>query len=510
MPRLELLLVAALPLAALGGCSSVRTLRELPRTESHALPADDSTALAGLLREVAPPEGSSFLVLDRGDDAFDVRLALATAADRSIDVQYYLWHEDVTGSLLLERLLEAADRGVRVRFLIDDLQLEGGDVGALALDRHPDFELRVFNPILDRSALGVWWDLATDLSRLDHRMHNKQFVVDGQVAVTGGRNVGDEYFGLGEEFDFRDLELLAVGPIVDELESSFDAFWNSPFSVPIEALVHPDEDVHAHEHRRELLRSRHAGDPRIVRRHALERADWLDVLRPVLERLVPGEARVVRDEIHVADGQAPTQMAEAIAELELDPEREMLLVTAYLVPDEGMLERIRAHTEQGVRVRILTNSLETTNQPMVHAAYQEWRPRLIRAGVELHELRGDAWHRTHYQSPGSAAERLGLHAKSSVFGESTVVIGTMNLDPRSEVLNTEMGLVVESPQLAEQVRRALLRDFDSRNSWRVTLDEQGALRWSCCHTETATQPSGGLGRRLKVFFLSLLPLEGEV
>jgi putative cardiolipin synthase len=188
----------------------------------------------------------------------------------------------------------------------------------------------------------------------------------------------------------------------------------------------------------------------------------------------------------------------------------MLLVSAYLVPDEGMLERIRAHTERGVRVRILTNSLETTNQPMAHAAYQEWRPRLIRAGVELHELRGDAWHRTHYQSPGSAAERLGLHAKSAVFGDTTVVVGTMNLDPRSELLNTEMGLVVESPRLAAQVSRALLRDFDPRNSWRVTLDEQGALRWSCCHSETPTQPSGGLGRRLKVFFLSLLPLEGEV
>jgi len=495
------------------GC--VATMRDVDvlRVPSEALePASDS-ALGRIF--VLPGDGelSRFAPLDRGDEGFDARLALAAGAETSIDAQSYLWHEDACGSLLLDRLLEAADRGVRVRLLIDGFRLEGHEQLDEGLNLHPNLELRVFNPTLHRGGLWKALEVGRNLGRLDHRMHNKLFIVDGVVGVFGGRNIGDEYFGLGDEVDFRDFDLLAAGPVLSELSHSFDEFWNGPSTVPLGALVaprSPGEQQETHARARSTLRELHAPDPRLDARREQSRAVWLEALARAREQMLTGRALVLHDAASLEREGGTLILGRAFEEALAGNHGDVLIVTAYLVPDEMLLEEVRAHVAAGERVRILTNSYVSTNQPLAHAYYASARPALLAAGAELYELRGDAWSHVHHRSPGSRARKLGLHAKSAVFGDSHVLVGSLNLDPRSMKLNTELGVLIESRELADRVRACLERELAARNAWRVELAEDGGLRWTTQGLELREEPEMSAGEHAREWFLRLLPLRGEV
>ncbi len=499
--------------AALAGCVATIHPGDIPRVPSAALRPVEGSSLGRIFAAPIDGRDSLFAPLDRGDAGFDVRLALATAAESSIDAQSYLWHEDGCGSLLLDRLMDAADRGVRVRLLIDGFRLEGNQDLDGALDLHPNVEIRVFNPALHRGGIWKALELAENLERLDHRMHNKLFVVDGVAGIHGGRNVGDEYFGLGEEADLRDFDLLAAGPVLEGLSNSFDEFWNGPFTVPLGALAAKAaagsrDPMHASA--RSTLRGLHAQDQRLEARRAYTKDDWLGALQRARDQMLPGRAQVLHDAADLAAEGATTILGRAFENAMDSNNGDVLIVTAYLVPDETLLQHVRAHVASGERVRILTNSFVSTNQPLVHAYYAAARPALLAAGAELYELRGDAWSHVHHRSPGSRARKLGLHAKSAVFGDSHVLVGSLNLDPRSMELNTELGVLIESAELAKVVRTSLERELESRNAWRVQRSEDGGLRWTTQGLELNEEPNVGAGEHAREWFLRLLPLKGEV
>ncbi|MFT5292552.1 MAG: putative cardiolipin synthase [Planctomycetota bacterium] len=497
------------------GCAATAKIGDFPRDASFALERGDGTLLGEAARSGGWVQASGFALLDRGSDALDVRLAMIDTAEESIDVQTYLWHGDRTGHLLLEKALRAADRGVRVRILIDGFEVEGGFEAAAALAWHPNVSMRAFNPYLEEGAAAHVLELLEDFGRLDHRMHDKLIVADGVLAVAGGRNLGDEYLGLGEVFDFRDFDLAVAGPVVDELERDFDEFWNSDYSVPVGDLASGNAASEVRHHAR---RSRLVADmdehPVLLRRRATEGEHWRPALGRLFGHMHPGKGRVVRDVLYSSkgglEGGGTRLMAQEFEALQVDAGEEMWFVTAYLVPDQAFVDHLRREVERGVRVRILTNSLASTNVPMVHAVYSNWRRPLIEAGVELHELRIDSAARSVYQSPGSRATRLGLHAKASLFGDDTVLVGSMNLDPRSMRLNTELGIVVESRALAAELRRAMERDFSPTGSWRVKLDPDGNLRWVAGDRVLTRQPALGPMQRATTWFWSFWPIDGEV
>ena len=505
-------LVAVVALLATG-CVATLSPEEIERTPSVSLPPALDSDLGGLFGARRPDAASEFAPLDRSDEGLDGRLALAALAGSSIDAQTYLWHEDATGGLLLDELLEAADRGVRVRLLIDGFRLEGHENLDEALNLHPNLELRVFNPTVHRSGFSRMLEIGENLERLDHRMHNKLFLVDGVAAVFGGRNVGDEYFGLGDEADFRDFDLLACGPVVGDLAESFDEFWNGPWTVPLGELVEPGGDGAPdaeHERARATVRALHEIDPRLDARRAQGRGDWRRALGRARNRMVPGVAQVLHDGADIAVEGAAGVLASGFEAALDDEPGDVLIVTAYLVPDEALLGHIRGHVVAGGRVQILTNSFVSTNQPLVHAYYAPLRKDLLAAGAELHELRADAWSHAHHRSPGSRAGKLGLHAKSAVFGETHVLVASLNLDPRSMELNTELGVLIESRELASWVRECLERELASRNAWRVELAQDGGLRWSTLGLELTEEPNVGAGEHVREWFLRQLPLRGEM
>ncbi|QDU86590.1 Cardiolipin synthase [Planctomycetes bacterium Pla163] len=514
-PLLRAPLILAVVLVG-AGCRTGSALRDLERAPSHALAPDPEASLVQLVERLGWREAEGYGLLDRGADSLDTRLALIHAAECTIDVQTYLWHGDRAGTLLLNECLDAADRGVRVRLIIDDFQLEGGLKRAAALSFHENLELRVFNPYLEDGAAGRLLEVLGDFDRLDHRMHDKSMVVDGVVAVAGGRNIGDEYFGLGGEFDFRDLDLVVAGPVVDDLEACFDEFWNSEYAVPVADLWHGiPADAAAHQDLRERLdRTLAAADGVIGRRRAAHDETWVPALERLLAELVPGAGRVVRDSLLHSrgglTGGGTGLMAAEIARIAAEPGDEVWFVSAYFVPDDDFLAHLAEETARGVELRILTNSLASTNQPLAHAYYAEERARILATGARLHEIRVWGPTRTYYQSPGSVAERLGLHGKAAVYGDHTVVVGSMNLDPRSMKLNTELGLVVESAPLAERTRAALARDFAAAGSWEVRTGEDGGLEWHAGELRRETQPALSGWQRFSTWFLGFLPLRGEV
>jgi len=487
--------------AWMAGCSSLPT--GLERAPSRA-PVDTSGTRLGraLAPSVAANAGKSGIhALADGRDAFAARILLARAAERSLDVQYYILHADVTGGLLCEALWQAAERGVHVRLLLDDNNTRGVDPAIAALDAHPNIEVRLFNPYVNRGFRLA--DLATDFSRLNRRMHNKSFTADNQATIVGGRNIGDEYFGGESDVAFADLDVLATGAVVPAVSAEFEAYWNSESAYPARALIAAAGRDSAAQVREAW--SKLAADPRAAR--------YLEALRTstLVQQLLAGSlalewapAHVVADDpakvLHPPEREDLRMLPRLTAALG-DPARALDIVSPYFVPSEEGTAALRAFVERGVKVRVLTNSLAATDVAAVHAGYAKYREPLLRAGVRLYELKPAAQKTPH---PGTSSD-ASLHAKTFAVDRARIFVGSFNLDPRSARLNTEMGVVMESARLAGALSEALDRDL-TRLAYEVRLAGDD-LEWRDGDTRLGAEPGAGVFKRLWIGLLSLLPIE---
>ncbi len=452
-----------------------------------------------------------FHLLNTGEEALSWRLQSIDSASSSIDLQTFLWKNDRVGKTLMLRLLAAADRGVAVRILLDDSFLSGHDPSISILATHPNIRYRIFNPATERTD-SLWAKQLANLSafeRLDHRMHNKAMITDGRTAIIGGRNLADEYFGYHPSHNFRDMEVLVSGSVVNQLGNEFSRYWNSPWSEPYSAVL--DQRFPAatlDELRSELANSElvDAGtapefDPGTQRWLALASAAHSGYAELMFD-LPPEDPAVVTES-------STLLTTRLLARLD-SIQRELVVVSAYYIPTVRLENHIEALEQRGVEVRILTNSLETNNHTTAHSAYQKHRRRILTTGAELHEIRADAKDRHIYMQPPVDQRILGLHAKTLLIDDDQVFIGSTNLDPRSLRLNTEMGLWITSPGLNQALRQELGIDLKLQNAWRLTLDEDRQVVWQSDDKTTTVQPSPSFFMRFENWLFGLLPIENEM
>ncbi|MEQ8816276.1 MAG: phospholipase D family protein [Thalassobaculum sp.] len=447
--------------------------------------------------------GSGFTLLSTGPAAFLTLHGLTVAAERTLDVQYYLWEDDGSGRRLLTALLDAADRGVRVRLLLDDIGAPSSDPELARLDAYPNVEIRLYNPFPHR--FGLVFALLFQSRRVTRRMHNKAFVADRVAAVVGGRNVGDRYFEFDPRRNFRDLDLFAAGPVVEQVAQSFDAFWDSSWSRPVGAIDRGRwrlADVRSTVRRglrRRILRAGAGPYPGNV---GLQWRSYRSLVRDRFARLVVAErATVLVDAPDKPETGEPRLLESLLARIEQGPVSELLLESAYFVPARHGVSLLSHLARSGVRVRVMTNSAASGEVAVAHAAYRKYRRPLLRAGVELYELRAD-----------SAVDwGLNLHTKAAVIDRRRVFVGSLNMDPRSAVLNTEIGLLVDSEELAAQVAAFIEDGMSPARSYRAVLDD-GRLAWLVGEDPQPTRREPGASRwwLLLVRLLALLPIERQV
>jgi putative cardiolipin synthase len=499
-----------------GACATLP--KDYPRESSQAWDRPQETRLGrALVVDTAKYPGmSGFLPLASGIDAFVARMALADVAERTLDLQYYIFHGDFTGKLILDSLLRAADRGVRVRLLLDDTAAKGRDAALAAVASHPQIEVRVFNPSAGRSSASWLFGAAADFDRINHRMHNKMFAADNQAAIVGGRNIGDEYFGAREEVNFADVDLLAVGPVVQDLSRSFDEFWNSQWAYPIQALHTAKPDPAVLVNGREMLAAHRlaAGDSDYAKR-----LRGSDLLKRLYEHDLPfvwAPARIVYDKPGKAgseglpgdDVKLRPQLKAAAAE----PRSELFISSPYFIPGEQGVASFKQLREKGVRVRIVTNSFAGNDVALVHSGYARYRKDLLKLGVELYEMKPSL-----EEAPEKERKRFGsagasLHAKAFIVDRERVFVGSLNLDPRSLNLNTELGFVVESRELAEILARQFEQLTGPAYAYRLVLEpEDGDIVWisdeNGREVRFTSDPGVGYWRRFSTWFLSIFAPE---
>ena len=508
--RSAALLVGAL---ALSGCASLPPLDG--RTPSTALTETADTTLGKAVRaENRDREDRSGIhALPQGKEAFAARVALARAAERSLDVQYYIWHSDITGFLLLGELWDAAERGVRVRLLVDDNGTKGLDPELAAVDSHPNIEVRIYNPYANRGfkALGY----LTHFNRLNHRMHNKSFTADTQLTVVGGRNVGDEYFAAAEATNFVDLDVVAAGRVAGEVAGEFDIYWNSGSAYPADRIVgKPAKDGVA------ALKTRLAAV-----RASPEAVEYIQAVREtrLVESLLAHDLQFEWSRVELLYDPPGKTLGESekadflLADLKRvvgQPQRQLDIVSPYFVPGKTGTKTLSAFPQSGVKLRIVTNSLAATDVDAVHAGYSKRRKALLHAGTRLYELKPNAVRATAvsagHPKRDAAGSSAGLHGKTFSVDRSRVFIGSFNLDQRSANLNTEMGVMIEDPRLADAVSGWVDR-APQTEAYEVILTQNGELEWveSTGQGEIRyqTEPRVGWFKRLFVKILGWLPID---
>ncbi|HEY5893754.1 MAG TPA: phospholipase D family protein, partial [Chthoniobacterales bacterium] len=443
------------------------------RTPSTAIKDTGRTSLAAAVRPrvAAHPGKSGLHTLANGREALAARLALADAAQRSLDVQYFIWNKDLAGKVLLERLFRAADRGVRVRLLLDDLGTMPTDATLLAIDSHPNIEVRMFNPVALRSPrlLGM----IADFSRVNKRMHNKSFTADGQVSIVGGRNIGDEYFEAHAEMNFADLDVVVIGPVVKEVSDEFDLYWNNQSSIPIAALARQNTTPEQFAAQRTALIAHHETAKASAYAQSLRDSEFARQLRNRNVSYYWGKATIVSDhpdKVTTSADKTETHLAPQLREVVDKTKRELFLVSPYFVPGKKGVDLLADVRQRGARVVVITNSLASTDGVPVHSKYQRYRKPLIEAGVELYEIKPTAGAQLERRFRGPTGSATGgLHAKTFTFDRRIGFIGSYNLDPRSSKLNTEMGVLFDCPPLAKRLPEQTERNL-SLNAYRVELD----------------------------------------
>ncbi|MBW2577513.1 MAG: phospholipase D family protein [Deltaproteobacteria bacterium] len=497
------------------------------KVESRAFDQPETTYLGKAAESLSAGHGgeSGFLLMDRGRDALAWRTILADAAEQSIDAQYFLWKDDAAGKVMMQRLLAAADRGVRVRVLIDDSMTESDPQYLALFGAHPKVELRLYKPFgpKHKSLVMRWIDYVADLRVLNRRMHNKLFVVDDSVAIIGGRNIGNEYFEYSGPFVNRSRDLLALGPVVEPASEAFDRYWNSDWTVPIEDVVTPVPTPAEAKQQQEHL-DVFAADTSHYPPGFYDNPEEIDSeMRKLGEALLWGAARLLVDAVPEKGGKAQTR-AEldktgfTLAHIAKKSSDEILIQSAYLVLLDGGFEAFSAMTNRGVTVKLATNSMASNNHLTAFVGYAKQRHRLLETGAELYEMRPDAKsERALFTAAQLEAHEtlFGLHAKTSVFDRKITFVGSFNVDPRSVNLNTEMGLLVESEALANAVAASIENDIAAGNSWQVILKDDDKLAWIAVEsgvisTETDEEPMTSAARRTEAEALAIVPDDAQL
>jgi putative cardiolipin synthase len=455
--------------------------------------------------------GDSFVVpLRRPSDALVARVALIEAAEATIEVQYYLWDSGPIGHVVFDRLIDAADRGVEVRIIVDDLKFRQRTRRVASLCTHPNVEIRLFNPWSRRAnAVTQGIEFIRRFAKLDQRMHNKLLVVDGRQAIFGGRNLGGEHFGISGTMNLVDFDMFLAGDDVPAFVDVFESYWNSPLAVVGSALDDTVTDVDfatTHEALAEELR-RQTPD---LESMLAEQRDWPQRQSSRQITLASESVTVVSDTPGVAQSTPGTQVIDALREAVDAARHDIVVATPFFVPSEADVQWYGQLVDRGAHIRVLTNSLASNPGTISNSGLQKERAALLRAGVELHELRTDAAAKFDYDVGPHIARYLGLHAKLYVIDRQRTFLGSVNLDPRSKVLNTEMGVVIDNTDLATVAADAILQLTTPDNAWEVTLDPGGRLRWRNDIEELCRQPARGPGQRLADLIFGLLPLRNYI
>ena len=510
---------SALLAVALAACSPPAPVL---KQASKALPPTVGTPASRYVHAEADrhQDQSGFRLLMRSTNALMSRVALADHAQHSLDLQYYIFENDATGRLMAQRLLAAADRGVRVRLLVDDINASNAIDLFDALDTHPNIEVRLFNPFATKNPSLPFKaaQFLLDTHRLNRRMHNKSFIADGNVAIVGGRNIGNAYFDAGDNTNFRDLDLIAIGPVVQQAEHAFDEYWNCDAAYPVKAF----HGKHADHYDLAKLRVELAHDARAFAQSDYAQAT-LDELPNGASADRPGDwfwgpATLVADQpakIEAGPDQPQLRIGPDIKAMTDAAQHELLLISPYFIPGDRGTAYLDALAKRGVTVKVLTNSLASSDEPMVYASYSRYRRPLLESGVQLYELQ-PASGTAQTATSGGTSSGVSLHAKAIVVDRQKVFIGSMNMDDRSKLLNTEMGIIVDCPPLAAAVTEFFDTATLPKYAYRVTLKADGsahggAMQWQGAdHGKPVTydhEPGVSTGRRVEVQMFKLLPLE---
>ena len=474
-----------------------------------APPMTASPAAAGV-----PAGHSGFRLLSTPTNALMSRIALADQAAESIDLQTYIFNDDATGRLVADRLLRAADRGVRVRLLLDAMTKPDPNLFD-ALDAHENIEVKLFNPFRSRDpgTLSAMGQMLLEFSRLNRRMHNKSFIVDGKVAVIGGRNLGDEYFDASEDANFRDLDLLAIGPVVGDARRAFDIYWKDEAARPLEAFGsgrrEPDDLADLRDDIADSVRE--FTDSDYTAALVAELPNGSSAVRAGTWFWGPAELASDHPDKAEIGGDAPgLRIGPRLRQVLESAQGEVLLTTPYFVPGDDDVALLATLAKRGAQVAVLTNSIESTDHASVHGAYSERRKPLLGAGVRLYELRARP-ERAPSQAAAASDGTISLHAKSFVVDRRIVFVGSLNMDQRSDLVNTEMGLIVDNRELAAQVADYFVNATRPRSAYEVVLDDGGDLMWiseeDAERVEHTREPNAGIGRRAGAVLARLLPVD---
>ena len=500
----------------ISGCASLP--QEFEQPVSYAYMDTDDTSLGKARRNEinAHKEESGFLLLGNGLDAFVARAVLAIRAERSIDLQYFIYHDDLVGKLLADQLIKAADRGVRVRILLDDIEMGGKDLGVAVLESHPNIEVRLLNPFIRGGARSV--QFLTRYSSATRRMHNKSFTVDNQVTILGGRNIGNEYFDADPDFVFSDLDVLCIGPVAKDVSKEFDIYWNCELAYPASVLVDaPPTQEEIQQRKKEVVKfvAEQNDSPYLS---ALRNSDLSEKMRNEQVRFDWGKYEVIYD--------LPEKLLQDKSETEyhlskkLEPyidqiKEELIIFSPYFVPGKTGVANLTSFTKRGVRVRILTNSLASNNHAIVHSGYSKYRKELLREGIEIYELNKKIGRQEKKENKSSeGAVRTGLHTKSFVFDRSRVFIGSLNLDPVALYNNTEIGVVITQDDIAEGMGDWFDENIE-KIAFRLELvtDQNGMeqILWHGIEDGKevifSKEPYTGFWTRFGVGFMSIFPID---
>jgi len=528
MDKLYIITIALL----LSACSSLPT--NYNSSPSYVMSDTQQTTLGKRSAKFlhADPEKSTMYLLNEGTDAFVARRVLMDVAERSIDVQYFIWHADLIGKVLFNGLIEAAGRGVRVRILLDDINIDAEIEAILyAMDQHEYIEVRLYNPFASRGFRAI--DYISDAFRINRRMHNKSFIVDSQYAVVGGRNIGNEYFSADETSNFKDLDVMSVGPIVQDVGKQFDVYWNSKVVFPVKAFDHNDVTHNELEKVKNELAAFESSNRDSKYALDIQDSDFYKRIKMLKTKeaeptLFKGKVKVIYDDPEKSLDKSEEEIVYLKSLLKPHLEKatkSFELISPYFVPGDNGTKYLSDLVKKGIKVRVLTNSLSSTDGIMAQSGYARQRIALLEGGVELYELKAEFKTDASRSLRRGGKAKSGLHAKTYIFDREEIFIGSFNFDPRSANINAEVGVIYQIPEMAQLIAKSAFDQYILDSSYRLELlvepeDVDGIMVdnkipvWietkdgkEIHHT---TEPETSVGRRFIEDVFSILPIESQL